>query len=79
MLLNGTYQDRYFAMQFKVTDNNYDLYQNNQKQTDNTLEYSTDATDNNKKIDIKISVAITNPLSSNEINIKFLDAASQPQ
>ncbi len=78
MLLNGTYQDRYFAMQFKVTDSNYELYQSNIKQTDNTLEYSTDATDNNKKIDIKISVAITNPLSSNEINIKFLDAASQP-
>ncbi|WP_406602578.1 hypothetical protein ACJA29_03905 [Metamycoplasma sualvi] len=79
MLLNGSYTNRYFAMQFKVINNDYELYWNNQKQTSNTLEYATDETNTNKKINIKISVAITNPLSPNEITIKFLDSSKNPQ
>ncbi|WP_406602656.1 hypothetical protein ACJA29_00385 [Metamycoplasma sualvi] len=79
MLLNGSYTNRYFAMQFKVINNDYDLYWNDQKQTNNTLEYATDETNSNKKINIKISVAIVNPLASNEINIKFLNTSKQAQ
>ena len=78
LALNGDYSARYFGMQFKVDSNDYELYKGGTKQTSNTYEFATDKTGEDK-IDIKISVAIVNPLNANEIDIKFLTADNKAQ
>ncbi|MBD5423133.1 MAG: hypothetical protein HDR43_01400, partial [Mycoplasma sp.] len=75
MSLRGTYENRFFGIQFKVDDTNYDLYQDDTEQKNNEYEIKTPA------IQMQISVEIINPFTStsSQIEIKFLDSNSQPQ
>ncbi|MBD5423291.1 MAG: hypothetical protein HDR43_02240, partial [Mycoplasma sp.] len=75
--LSGTYENRFFGIQFKMDDTNYELYKNDINQANN-YEISTITT---PAIQMQISIEIINPFTStnSQINVKFLNVSSKPQ